>query len=37
MKIAVADFSILLIYKFKQYKNVDFVYYGKTRLMQSLI
>ena len=31
--IEVPDFCILLIFKFKQYKNVDvanFVYYGKT-------
>ena len=30
-----ADFSILIILKYKQYKNatiVNFAYYGKTRL-----
>ena len=30
MKIEVIAFSIYLIFKFKQYKNANFVYYGKT-------
>ena len=36
--IAVTDLSILLIFKFKQYKNVNIsnlVHYGKTRTYQS--
>ena len=36
--IEVTDLSILLIFKFKQYKNVDIanlVHYGKTRTYQS--
>ena len=28
--IEVTDFSILHIFKYKQYKNANFVYYGKT-------
>ena len=32
LTIEVTDFSISLICKFEQYKNVNFVYYGKTRL-----
>ena len=35
----VTDFSIYLIFKFKQYKNVNIanvVYYGKTRLFDGL-
>ena len=32
-EIELTDFSIIkLILKLKQYENVDFVYYGKTRM-----